>query len=392
MIGINYTCQGESHKATNKVCQDYSYCSIQEQLSIAVVCDGHGGEHYFRSNIGAEIATNVTVDCVTRFVNQIDTDLFLNKPFTQKSANTTEAANLSLLTKQTPIDDAFTQLFSSIIFNWREKISQHAIDTPLSEWEINNVPKKYQDELSQNLNPEKIYGCTLMCYVQTSTYWFAFQIGDGKCFAFTEDGKWLEPIPWDEQCFLNKTTSMCDSRAIDEFRYCYQGDGVYPMAIFLGSDGIDDSFGANENIVNFYIQILKLFLTQSPQEVEMSLHESLPQLSKIGSKDDMSISCILNELKLPNTIHYFIKWQLDLIGAQIAQINKGIINYRETIAKYETQEIKSQKEMIDFQYAQKELDRLFLQKRGTVQKWNKIAEQFSPDTFTPYKDEIGLNE
>ena len=121
----------------------------------------------------------------------------------------------------------------------------------MSEWEINNVPKKYQDELSQNLNPEKIYGCTLMCYVQTSTYWFAFQIGDGKCFAFTEDGKWLEPIPWDEQCFLNKTTSMCDSRAIDEFRYCYQGDGVYPMAIFLGSDGIDDSFGANENIVNF---------------------------------------------------------------------------------------------------------------------------------------------
>ena len=124
----------------------------------------------------------------------------------------------------------------------------------------------------------------------------------------------------------------------------------------------------------------------------MSLHESLPQLSKIGSKDDMSISCILNELKLPNTIHYFIKWQLDLIGAQIAQINKSIINYRETIAKYETQEIKSQKEMIDFQYAQKELERLFLQKRGTVQKWNKIAEQFSPDTFTPYKDEIGLNE
>ena len=392
MVGINYTCQGESHKATDKVCQDYSYCSVKDELSIAIVCDGHGGEHYFRSNIGAEIATNVTVDCVTRFVNQIDSELFQSKPFTQKSANTTEAANLSLLTKQTQIDDAFAQLFSSIIFNWSEQISQHASTTPTSEWEKSNVPQKYLDKLSQNVNIEKIYGCTLMCYVQTPTYWFAFQIGDGKCFAFTEDGKWLEPIPWDEQCFLNKTTSMCDSRAIDEFRYCYQGDGTYPMAIFLGSDGIDDSFGANENIVNFYIQILKLFLTKSVHEVEESLHESLPQLSKIGSKDDMSISCILNEKQLPITIQHLIKWQLDLIGAQITLINKNILKYKEDIAKFEAQEIKSQKEMIDFQYAQKELDRLFVQKSGAVQKWNKIAEQFSPDTFTPYKDEIGLNE
>ena len=46
-----------------------------------------------------------------------------------------------------------------------------------------------------------------------------FILAMGKCIAFNEDGSWHEPIPWDEKCFLNKTTSLCDSSAIDEFRY-----------------------------------------------------------------------------------------------------------------------------------------------------------------------------
>ena len=41
---FNYSCQGESHKATNKECQDYSL-SVKDDdngIYIAVVCDGHG--------------------------------------------------------------------------------------------------------------------------------------------------------------------------------------------------------------------------------------------------------------------------------------------------------------------------------------------------------------
>ena len=60
-----------------------------------------------------------------------------------------------------------------------------------------------------------------------------------------------------ERCFLSKTTSICDSGAIDEFRYCFDGDGKFPVAIVLGSDGIDDSFDTEENQVNFYVQTLE---------------------------------------------------------------------------------------------------------------------------------------
>ena len=50
---INFTCQGESHKADNKVCQDYSATLTERGLTVAVVCDGHGGNRYFRSDVGS---------------------------------------------------------------------------------------------------------------------------------------------------------------------------------------------------------------------------------------------------------------------------------------------------------------------------------------------------
>ena len=50
----------------------------------------------------------------------------------------------------------------------------------MTDWEEANVPKKYLDEFAAASSFEKFYGCTLMAYVQTPEYWFAFHLGDGK--------------------------------------------------------------------------------------------------------------------------------------------------------------------------------------------------------------------
>ena len=389
MIGLHHSCVGESHKVTNKPCQDFSHVEIGDDLSIAIVCDGHGGERYFRSDIGAQIATDVTNKLVKEFVQTLGDTLFPGKPFTKKYARTTEAENPALITKETMVDKAFNQLLSSIIYNWHERIMQHAEQNAANEWEQQNVKSEHLDDLLNKRDLEKLYGCTLMCYVQAPSYWFAFHIGDGKCFAFANDGTWKEPIPWDNRCFLNKTTSICDSKAIDEFRYCYCGDGTFPMAVFLGSDGIDDSFGEDENMINFYVQILKLFATKSIEEVKTSVEETLPELSRIGSKDDMSIACIINEEHLQDGVKHLTRWQLNRLAEQIVSLNEKIVKLRADIAKFEQIEQLSQKEMIDFQYAKKELDRTEETKKNTIFRWNKIAEEFSPETFVPYNDEIG---
>ncbi len=370
----HFSCQGESHKADNKPCQDASFSAVYDDgLALAIVCDGHGGERYFRSDVGARLATEVISDSIKTFVENIDKALFVGKPYTAQGAITSE----EVIKKQTPIDVAFRQLFSSIIYQWNQKIAEHAANTPVSEWEQEHVPQKYLDELTTSETFEKLYGCTLMVYVQTPDYWFAFHLGDGKCISFQQEPFWHEPIPWDDRCFLNKTTSICDSNAINEFRYCYEGDGHYPMAVFLGSDGMDDSFGEDANLVNFYIQVVKMLVTEGLEETTKSIESDLPQLSKIGSKDDMSIAFIYNTDELKAHITDFIQYQIDIIVESIRQTDERIQKLEEKIAGIES--VADKKSRIDLDYARKDIERANEGRVKLLYKYDLLMQQYSKE-------------
>lgn len=351
----SFSCQGESHKADDKPCQDASFSQVYENgLAVAIVCDGHGGERYFRSDVGARMAIEIIRDSVKTFVENIDKSLFIGQPFTAVEAITSE----EVIKKQTPIDKIFRQLFSSIIFQWNQKIAEHAAHTEISEWEQEHVPQKYLDELKTCETFEKLYGCTLMVYVQTPDYWFAFHLGDGKCVSFHQEGDlWQMPIPWDERCFLNKTTSLCDSNAINEFRYCYEGDGKFPMAVFLGSDGMDDSFGEDPNLVNFYIQVVKMLVTEGKDATIKSIESDLPQLSKIGSKDDMSVAFIYNIDDLKAHITDFIQYQIDIVKDAIHQTDERIQSLKEKIKSAGISIFSDEKSRIEANYARQDLER-----------------------------------
>ena len=350
---FNYSCEGESHKTTGKVCQDYSFACSVEGLTMAIVCDGHGGERYFRSDIGAKYAAEATEENVSFFIENVGDTLFKDTKFTAVGPTRTlsDAENLS------KVDTAFRQLFSSIIYRWNEKIKHHAQTVELTEWEKEHVPQKYLDEFAKGESLEKQYGCTLMVYVQTPNYWFAFHIGDGKCLSFQESPIWTEPIPWDDKCFLNKTTSLCDTSAIEEFRYCYQGDGHFPTAIILGSDGLDDSMGETSNLANFYIQILKMLANEGQKATEASLQETLPQLSKIGSKDDMSVACVYDEDALSAQVVKFIQYQIDLVVTSINETDARIKAAEEKLAPLRALKFLDKKAQIDIQYAKQDIEK-----------------------------------
>lgn len=348
----HFSCQGESHKVDDKPCQDASFSAVYDNgLAIAIVCDGHGGERYFRSDVGSRLATEVIRDSVITFVDNIDKSLLIGTSFTAEEAITSE----EVAKKQTPLDVAFRQLFSSIIYQWNQKIAEHAANTAISEWEQQHVPQKYLDELHTSETFEKLYGCTLMVYAQTPEYWFAFHLGDGKCISFQQDPQWSFPIPWDERCFLNKTTSLCDSNAINEFRYCYEGDGYFPMAVFLGSDGMDDSFGEDPNLVNFYIQIVKMLVTEGRDATIASIESDLPQLSKIGSKDDMSVAFLYNIDELKAHITDFIQYQIDIVTDSIHQADERMAKLKLKINSIT--DVFDEKTRIDLDYAKQDLER-----------------------------------
>lgn len=368
----HFSCQGESHKADNKPCQDASFSAVYDDgLAMAIVCDGHGGERYFRSDVGSRMATEVIAESVKTFVENIDKEMFIGQPFTAEEAITSE----EVVKKQRPIDKAFRQLFSSIIYQWNQKIADHAANTTISEWEIEHVPKKYLDELHTSETFEKLYGCTLMVYVQASDYWFAFHLGDGKCISFQQDPFWNMPIPWDERCFLNKTTSLCDSNAINEFRYCYEGDGHFPWAIFLGSDGMDDSFGEDPNLVNFYIQVVKMLVTEGRDATISSIESDLPQLSKIGSKDDMSVAFIYNFEELKAHITDFIQYQIDLVKDSIRQTDARIDKLNEKLKS--VCDSSDEKSRIEADYARQDIERAIENRNKLLVKYDLLDQQLA---------------
>jgi hypothetical protein len=75
---------------------------------------------YFRSHIGADLVTAITMEALKSFIKNIDVPL-LNDPFTSFPSRTT-IANRDLDIKAPRADQALRQLFASIIAQWNDAI------------------------------------------------------------------------------------------------------------------------------------------------------------------------------------------------------------------------------------------------------------------------------
>lgn len=322
---INYSCQGESHKATDKECQDYSLAlSDPDTLStIAVVCDGHGGDSYFRSAVGAKLAAEITVKKIIQFLKEMDLSILEKCPSTQ----------VGIFEDKCQIDSLMRQLFKSIYVEWRGSIEKDAL-RELTEWEINNVERQFTDLLSNEEKVVKVYGCTLMAFVQTPSFWFGFHLGDGKFIMVNPKFEMSQPIPWDERCFLNKTTSLCGDEPCNDFRYCINVDSHSPVAVFMGSDGIDDTFGDGDKLYAFYGDIIKALATEGKQSVLQSLKEDLPKLSTLGSKDDMSVAIVYDETKILEAAIAINDFQRRILEREKEELESRIQLKKEQIQKY----------------------------------------------------------
>lgn len=266
---FNLSAQGASHIKKNKECQDASESYFDEKMAIAIVCDGHGGDDYMRSAVGSTLAATVAKKNIINFLNAITKEQFLTKP-----------------------ENNMKNLEASIINEWNEAIYMHFAQNPFTEAELSGISEKARKKYIQDERIESAYGTTLIAVAMTKEFWFGIHIGDGKCVAVNPEGKFVQPIPWDPKCFLNATTSICDSDALERFRHFYSEK--LPAAVFVGSDGIDDCFSNNEQLHNLYKTILYSFGTSEFENAKNDLRDYLPRLSAKGSGDDVSIAAMFD--------------------------------------------------------------------------------------------------
>ena len=309
--------EGASHKIHNIPCQDAALDNDaggtdgegDAGISIIVVADGHGSPQYFRSDIGSRFAAEIAMNGITELHRQCPC-------VPEALADRDGREGWSILDR----------LARHIISSWYTRVSDDELASPIANddrlIDIDSIYRyQYLDDPDRQFFTHA-YGSTLIVAAMTDEYWFGMQIGDGKCVVLYDDGTWDQPIPWDDECFLNITTSICDDGAIDEFRYWFGRrdkngaiseyrfgiDGQNkdmmninahkPVAIFIATDGVDDSFPIYENdkhLVNLYRNIMLKYADIGYDITKEQINDLAKKMAEQGSRDDVSIAGIICE-------------------------------------------------------------------------------------------------
>jgi hypothetical protein len=254
-------------------------------MSIAVVADGHGSDNCFRSEHGSRFASESALRGIRDFLTE--------KNKTQVDYSDTRE-----------FDKELRALVKNIVWSWHKKVIDQYPEVPVTDEEMRDldVAEKYRKRYLEQRELHHAYGSTLIAAAVTQNCWFGFHIGDGKCTALYQDGEFYQPIPWDERCYLNVTTSICDDDAPETARiyYCPRTDRELPVAVFVNSDGVDDTYPINDNekhLAKFYRTIVMNFAEEAVKDSKTGwqngvdqVRDFLPVLTQKGSGDDVSIA------------------------------------------------------------------------------------------------------
>ncbi len=265
------SCTGDTHLKRGLICQDSSLAVDKEKFSFAAVADGHGSPCYLRTERGSRFAIRCAYECVSEFLDSLD-----------------EAEEI--LDDEQQRLQLFTQLWRSIVSRWHDMTEKDHRDDPFTPEELDRIPEKfsYYRERYMNGNYIDAYGTTLLFAVITYDFAFCGQIGDGSCVVIDCDGEISKPVPEDPRCYENVTTSMCQDDAVLSGRFGYFPAAALPAAVFLGTDGIENSYWSEEQLYGFYEGLALTFAENELSEGDRQLKEFLPEMTRKGSGDDVS--------------------------------------------------------------------------------------------------------
>ena len=250
----------------------------EKDFEIIAVADGHGSRESFRSQIGSQLAIESALEILQTFKKTVD-----------------EYSLLQNLYKYDQREQLLRALIHDLIELWKAKVHDHIRKFPISKEEyeqLSSLSMVYQ----KGKYLTNIYGSTLICAILTKNYLLVIQQGDGCCVVLNDQGELLHPVPKDEMCIRNMTTSLCDRDAEKRARYYYYDMRGHSLGgVFLASDGIEKSFG-NEIFLNaFYAELCHELVKVKNGNEDVYMRELLPKISEKGSKDDVTLSAIYNK-------------------------------------------------------------------------------------------------
>lgn len=285
IVTFNKTVQGHLHIRKNVECQDASISFSEEdgRYYIAIISDGHGDSACLRSARGSKFVVDIAKNALIDFAELIlDENGDLKPEYVADMESPTQRKY------------RIKQITDIIVSKWYQAISDDLSNDPLTEEDFEKVGD-WSDAYRSGKRLEHIYGATLIAALRIKDYMILIQQGDGRCDVFYADATVDQPIPWDDRCHENVTTSMCDDDVATSFRHCIINlveNNV--IACYVGSDGVEDSFRSMEGTHSFYRKITVDLFEKGTNDLEGYLAEFLPSFSESGSGDDVSIAGIVD--------------------------------------------------------------------------------------------------
>lgn len=278
--------QGASHIKAGTPREDYGICDSRDGMFVFVTADGHGDSNCPRSSYGAKTVCRIASKNLLDFGSSIQKAGWEHKMFPQNAYD------------QVELNKLIHQLIVSIVAEWTEAVNDDINQNPLTKEEKDNCIK-YLDRYERGERLEHIYGTTMIAGLSTNKYLLLLQQGDGRCVIFDHNGIASQPIPWDNRCFLNITTSMCDLDVIDSMRYSIVDQRQDSAAAVMAcSDGIEDTFYSMEQMYVYLRSLLVYAVDNGVPALEKHLNETLPDFSARGSQDDCTITGIIDSQKI----------------------------------------------------------------------------------------------
>ncbi|MFQ5517682.1 MAG: PP2C family serine/threonine-protein phosphatase [Acidimicrobiia bacterium] len=238
------TVAGPSHAATGNedAVEFLPAAGIGRRVQVAIA-DGHGGEAYIRSGIGARLAVGAALSELTHHHARNGIDL-----------------------------DAITR---RIVERWRR-----LVDADLERDPIDGGMRTYGTTLLAVAAEEDLIACS--------------QIGDGHILLVDDSGLVSSPLPDDPRLVGNLTTSLAGSEPIRDARMeVLTADSI--RLVLACTDGYENSFADEASFFQAASDLLTIAEEHGVEVIRRQLPAWLAETTSAGSGDDTSVAVSMHE-------------------------------------------------------------------------------------------------
>jgi serine/threonine protein phosphatase PrpC len=262
---IGESVRGSAHLRAQKPNQDAITWYPNEGAGlplILAVADGHGSDKYFRSDIGAQLATKTAVDVLREF-----------------SEHRPKNGELSLLMERLP---------AAIELQWKQAVRDHLDANPVGDRTDEPVAT-----ISEHPARYIAYGTTLLSVLVEQDFIVYLQIGDGDILTVSPNGNVKRAIKPDPNLIANQTTSLCLPEARKYFHKQFQTIAAdAPALVMLSTDGYANSF-EDADFLKTGSDYLDLIRAQGIEHVNGHLEQWLSETTAKGSGDDITVGIVI---------------------------------------------------------------------------------------------------